>query len=109
MRQKTVVRRRRANDDIESAISCYLEEAGVEIATDFVDRFEEAVQKISKNAAAGSQRFGHEMRIDGLRQWPVNHFLYLIFYVEKERHIEIARILHTSLDIFSRLDPDDAE
>jgi toxin ParE1/3/4 len=107
--RKPVVRRRRANDDIQSAISFYLNQAGSEVAFAFVDRFEEAVKKISRQPAAGSQRFGHELRIEGLRQWLMKRFPYLIFYVEKEKHIEIARVLHTSVDITSRLDPDDAE
>ena len=109
MKQKPVVRRRRADDDIESALSYYLSEAGAEVASNFVDQFEEAVFKISRQPAAGSPRFGHELQIAGLRQWPMKHFPYLIFYIEKERHIEIARVLHTSVDIFSRVDPDDVD
>ena len=109
MRQKTVVRRRRANDDIESAIAYYFDEASPSVAFDFVDRFEEVVKKISREPAAGSQRFGEALQIQGLRQWPMNRFPYLIFYVEKEKHVEIVRVLHTSVDISTWLKPDDAE
>jgi toxin ParE1/3/4 len=109
VRQKTVVRRRRANDDIESAILFYLNEAGAEIAFAFADRLEEAVSKISRQPAASTQRFGHELQIPDLRQWQMRRFPYLIFYVEKEKQIEVVRVLHTSVDITSRLDPDDVE
>lgn len=109
MTQKRVVRRRRANDDIESAISYYLNEAGAEVASDFVDGFEDVVRKISRQPAAGSQRFGHELHIEGLRQWPMKSFPYMIFYVEKDKHVEIARVLHTSVDISSWLGAHDVE
>lgn len=107
MRQKLIVRRRRADEDIESAISYYLEEAGTDIASDFVDRLEEALKRISTQPAAGSQRYGHELRISNLRQWPMRRFPYLIFYVEKESRIEIARVLHERMDIPARLHDED--
>ena len=98
-----IVRRRRADEDIEGAIAFYLSEAGPVIAADFIDRFEEALTKISRNPAAGSPRYGHGLHIMGLRHWPIRKFPYLIFYLEKDTHIELARVLHGSLDIPSWL------
>lgn len=109
MTQKRVVRRRRADDDIESAVSYYLTEAGIEVATGFLRRLEATLVKIAQQPAAGSPRYGHELQISDLRQWPIKQFPYFIFYAERERHIEIVRVLHSSRDIPSSITPDDTE
>jgi toxin ParE1/3/4 len=107
--RKSIVRRRRADEDIESAISYYLKEAGNELALDFVSQLEEAIKKIAKQPVAGSQRYGHRLRIPELRQWPMKRFPYLIFYVEREDRIEISRVLHNNMDIPSWLKAHDTE
>lgn len=109
MSLKPVVRRRKANDDIESAVSYYLDAAGSELATDFLNRLELVIKNISKHPRAGSQRYGHELQIIDLRQWPMQRFPYLIFYVEKQRHIELVRVLHSERDIPSSITLDDTE
>jgi toxin ParE1/3/4 len=101
--QKLVVRRRRADDDIESAVSYYSDEAGAEVAFAFLGQLEEAIRHISKQPSAGSQRYGHKLQISDLRQWPIKRFPCLIFYVEKEKHIDIARVLHSKRDIPSSM------
>jgi toxin ParE1/3/4 len=101
--QKPVVRRRRADEDLENAIAYYLSEAGAEIAGDFINRFEDALEKISRHPAIGSPRYGHHLQIVGLRHSPMKRFPYLIFYLEKDTHIELARVLHGSMDIPSWL------
>lgn len=109
MRQKPVVRRRKADDDIESTVSYYLAEAGNQVATDFLNRLESALESISRLPGTGSQRYGHELDIADLRQWPMKQFPYLIFYVEKEQRIEIVRVLHSKRDIPSSISLDDTE
>lgn len=94
MRHKPVVRRRRADDDIEAAVAYYLAEAGDHVAADFLNRLESALESISRQPGMGSQ-----LDIANLRQWPMKQFPYPIFYVEKERRIEIARVLHSKGDI----------
>jgi toxin ParE1/3/4 len=104
VKQKPVLRRRRADDDIETAFAYYLSEAGPDIAADFIYRFEGAIKQIARHPAIGSPRYGHELHIPGLRHWPISKFPYLIFYMETDKHIELARVLHGSMDIASRLD-----
>jgi toxin ParE1/3/4 len=99
VKQKPVVRRRRADEDIEEAIAFYFSEAGIDIATQFANRLEEALQRISRHPAIGSPRYGHSLQIPDLRHLQTKKFPYLIFYVEKDRHIELARVLHASMDI----------
>jgi toxin ParE1/3/4 len=103
VRQKPIVRRRRADDDIETAIAYYLNEAGAEVATDFANQLEESLRTISRQPAIGSPRYGHLVQITELRHWPVKGFPYLLFYIEKENRIELARVLHSSMDIPSWL------
>lgn len=103
MSSKKVVRRRRADDDIETAVSYYLAEAGVEIATDFANQLEKAIRMVSRQPSIGSSRFGHIAQIPELRHWQMRNFPYLLFYLEKETHIELLRVLHCSTDIPSWL------
>lgn len=107
MGQKVIFRRRRANDDIETAIAYYLGEAGSKVASDFINQLEKALNNISRQPTAGSPRYGHELRIRGLRQWPMRRFPYLIFYLVKDGRIEVLRILHSTIDIPSWLDDDE--
>ena len=104
MTRKPVLRRRRADDDIESAIAFYLEEAGSGVAAEFVNQLENVLESLSRDPAAGSSRYGLEPRIPGLRMWVMPSFPYLIFYLVKEARIEIVRVLHDSMDIPSRRD-----
>lgn len=103
MSHKPVVRRRRADDDIEAAIKFYLKEAGAEVAADFANQLEDSLTKITRQPNIGSPRFGHLVQIPELRHWPVKNFPYLVFYIEKENRIELARVLHNSMDIPSWL------
>lgn len=104
MSQKPVVRRRRASDDIEAAIDFCLAEAGIEIASSFVSQLEEAIKRIAKQPAAGSERYGHELQIHNLRKWPIKRFPFFIFYIEKKDRIEVVRVLHKNMDMPTRLD-----
>ena len=107
MIQKLVVLRRPAEDDIDAAIAYYLNEAGADVAADFVEQLEESIKKISKHPASGIPRYAHELYITDLRYWSMKRFPYLIFYIEKERYIEIGRVLHSSRDIPSAMDESD--
>jgi toxin ParE1/3/4 len=104
VKRKPVLRRLRADRDIESAFAYYLSEAGPDVAADFIDRFEEAIKQIEIHPAIGTPRYGHELHIPGLRHMPIRSFPYLIFFFETDKHIELARVLHGSMDIPSRLD-----
>jgi len=102
--RKPVVLRRAAEDDIDAAIAYYLNEAGSDVAADFVEQLEDSTMKLSKQPAMGIPRYAHELHIANLRYWPMKRFPYLIFFIEKERYIEIGRVLHGSRDIPSAVD-----
>jgi toxin ParE1/3/4 len=68
------------------------------------ERFVEAVKHdfelLRQFPGAGGIRKHPSASLRGLRSWPVKGFRkYLIFYVPRERAIEIIRILHGAQDV----------
>jgi len=104
--RKTVFRRRRANDDILAAVDYYQNEAGVQVALEFIDELEASIEKISIRPTIGSLRYAQLLNLPGLRFWQLRRFPYLIFYSEREGRIELERVLHGSRDIPAQFDAD---
>lgn len=99
MSPKRIVPRARANRDIDEAIDHYLSEAGQKAALGFIDALEQACRHIARHPASGSPRYAHELALPGLRSWPLKRYPYLIFFVERDDHIDVWRILHGVRDI----------
>ncbi len=99
MSAKPVVRRTQADLDLLEAVDHYLQEAGDQVALSFVDAVEQAYRHIAHHPKSGSLRYALELELPGVRCWPVKHFPYLIFYVEREDHIDVWRLLHGRRDI----------
>ena len=99
MSPKPVVLRKQARQDVEEAIDYYANEAGAAVAGRLVEAVEAAVRFISARPAAGSPRYAHELNIPGLRSRMLRRFPYLVFYVERDDHIDLWRILHGKRDI----------
>lgn len=97
--------RARAANDVEAAVAYYREEAGPDTALSFVDALEAAINHLQQHPFTGSLRFAFELEIPELRNWPLQKFPYLIFYMATENHIDIWRILHTRRDIPAHLSP----
>lgn len=96
---KVVVPRELANRDVENAIDHYLVEATAKIALGFVDALEKAYAHIARHSASGSPRYAHQLGLADLRFWALGHYPYLVFYVEREEHIDVWRVLHQQRDI----------
>jgi toxin ParE1/3/4 len=100
---KPVVPRDRANRDIDDAITYYLKEPAADRAEDaapsLVDALEDAYDLLGRPPAIGSFRYAHALGIPGLRSWSLSRFPYLVFYVEREDHIDVWRVLHGYRDI----------
>jgi len=104
---KPVIPRAQANADVESAIDHYLAEGATDAAIGFIDALEQAYEFLSRNAATGSPRYGHELGLAGLRSWPLTTYPFLVFYLEREDNIDVWRVLHTRRDIPQRMaEPD---
>lgn len=99
MRSKPIAFREEARRDIDDAIAYYLEEGAAEAALGFVHALEQAYAHISRHPATGSPRYAHELSLPGLRAWPLARYPYLIFYVERDQHIDVWRVLHGQRDI----------
>lgn len=96
---KRIVPRALANSDVEEAIDHYLIEATATVALGFVDALEKAYAHIARQPASGSPRYAHQLGLADLRFWPLGRYPYLVFYVERDDHIDVWRVLHQQRDI----------
>lgn len=94
MSVKPVFRRRSALRDVEKAVVYYAREAGLDVASRFVQSIDAVYRAIGDQPALGSLRHGQELGFPGLRTRSTSRFPFLVFYVEHEAHVEVWRILH---------------
>jgi toxin ParE1/3/4 len=99
MKLKSVVTRRRADEDIDRAFEYYLLEAGPELAVAFIDELERSITHLSRFPLSGSTRLEYTLAIPGMRVWPLQRFPFLIIYFDTERFVEIWRVLQSQNDI----------
>lgn len=99
MKPKPVVLRRQADRDVEAALDHLRSEAGESVAYGFVAALAEACRHLSSNPATASPRYGHELGLPGLRSWPLRRYPYLVFFVERDDHLDVWRVLHAKRDI----------
>ena len=92
--------------DIEAVVDHYRVEAGPQVALDFVNALEAAINHLRNYPNSGSLRFAFELEIPELRSWPLQKFPYLIFYVPQDDRIDIWRVLHARRDIPAYLSSD---
>lgn len=88
-----------AERDIEDAVTYYRDEAGHQIALDFLDALESAITHLCQYPLSGSLRFAFELEIPDLRSWVLPRFPYLLFYVPDDDRIDVWRVLHARRDI----------
>ncbi|HEY1394059.1 MAG TPA: type II toxin-antitoxin system RelE/ParE family toxin [Methylibium sp.] len=99
MKAKPVIPREQALQDVDEAVAYYLGEGSVQAALGFIDAVEQAYTLIGRHPAAGSPRYAHELNLPGLRSWSLARYPHLVFYAEREQHIDIWRVLHGHRDI----------
>jgi len=103
MTAKPIVPRDIARRDVETAVDDYLAEAGEDAALGFIAALEAAFRLIAIRPATGSPLYGHELGLPGLRHRRLRRYPYLVFYVDRDDHVDIWRVLHERRDIPSRL------
>jgi toxin ParE1/3/4 len=96
---KPVIPRERAVRDVDEILEYYLAEGSEQAATGFIDALEQAYAHIGENPATGASRYAFELDLPGLRSWRLARYPYLVFYVEREEHIDVWRVLHGKRDI----------
>ena len=99
MTDKPVIPWARAVRDVEGIVDHYLEEVSEPAAIGFIDALEQAYADIGKFPASGSSRYAFELDLPGLRFWPLVRYPYLVFYVERDDHVDLWRVLHGNRDI----------
>jgi toxin ParE1/3/4 len=99
MKAKPVIPRALANQDVDDAISYYLGEQAEQAALGFIDALEEAYTHIARHPASGLSRYAHALDVPGLLYWPLSRYPYLVFYVQRDDHIDVWRVLHGMRDI----------
>lgn len=103
MSRKPVLPRALARRDVESAVDHYIREAGPDVALGFIDALQAAYRAIADRPAAGSPRYAHELALPGLRSRALKRYPYLVFYIERDDHIDIWRVLHARRDVPARM------
>jgi toxin ParE1/3/4 len=98
-----------AANDIEEAAAYYRDEAGMQVALEFIDALEAAINHLRLHPLTGSLRFAYELEIPELRSWPLRRFPYLVFYVPDDDRVDIWRVLHARQDIPTHLTSDQPE
>ncbi|OLU27379.1 plasmid stabilization protein [Pseudomonas sp. PA15(2017)] len=99
MKAKPVIPRALASQDVEDAVSYYLGEQAEQPALGFIDALENAYSHISRHPASGMSRYAHELGFPGLLYWSLKRYPYLVFYVERDDHVDVWRVLHGMRDI----------
>jgi toxin ParE1/3/4 len=99
MTAKPVIPRAAAERDVEDALAYYLNQGARQAALGFIDALERAYGRIGANPASGSPRYAHELNLPGLRSWPLGRYPYVVFYVERDDHVDVWRVLHGQSDI----------
>ena len=88
-----------AEDDVRQAVDYYLNEAGPDIALQFIDELEKVTKHVGDWPGSGSARFAEILGIPGLRSFALARFPYVVFYIEEDDHVDIWRVLHGKRDI----------
>jgi toxin ParE1/3/4 len=64
-----------------------------------VDAVEQAFAHLSRHPGTGSPRYAHELNLPGLRFWRLTRFPHMVFYVERDDHVDVWRVLHGERDM----------
>ena len=102
-RSRSVVTTRRADDDIDAAISFYIEADARDAALAFIDALRGVRDALSAYPTIGSTRWAAELSIPELRDVALDRFPYVIFYSHDADAVRIHRVLHTGRDIPTEL------
>ncbi|ERO60855.1 type II toxin-antitoxin system RelE/ParE family toxin [Pseudomonas piscis] len=98
MKAKPVIPRAFASQDVEGAINYYLDQQAEQAALGFIDALEKSYVHIGRHPASGMSRYAHELDLPGVLCWPLKRYPYLVFYVERDDHIDVWRILQGMRD-----------
>lgn len=99
MSARPVIPRQQAERDVEEAIEYYLDIAGVNAALGFIDALQAGYTHIAQHPEGGSPRYAHELSLPGLRVLRLQRYPHLVFYLIRDDHLDVWRVLHEERDI----------
>lgn len=85
--------------DVEGAIDYYMGEHARSAALGFIAALQSGYGHIGHHPGSGSSRYAHELDIPGLLCWPLKKYPYVVFYVVRDDHLDVLRVLHAMRDI----------
>ncbi len=94
-----------ASRDVAAIVARYRAGANTSVAAGFVAAFEKAVRHIGDFPDSGSTRLSAEAGIEGVRNWALDRYPFLVFYRPSSEKIEIWRVLHSHGDTLQALAP----
>lgn len=107
MTPRRLVTTRRADEDIDGAVTRYLGEAGPRVAIAFIDDLQSAMSRIASYPSLGSARFELVTEIPDVRAFPLRNHPYLAIYTDDPDAVRVHRVLHTRRDIGAALNEGD--
>jgi toxin ParE1/3/4 len=99
---KQVRRLPQAEQDIKDAVWHYAAES-MSAVSRFLTEIARAATAIGATPGIGSPRYAHALDMPGLRVHQLRFFPYLLFYFERDDHIDLVRVLHMHRDILNVL------
>ncbi len=97
-----VTQRPRARLDLLEQFVYFAEQAGVELAERYFIAVDETYLQLVKHPHSGALYDSGVSRLAGMRRAPVKGFeSHLVFYLPRQRGIDVIRVLHGARDIDS--------
>lgn len=94
-----------ASRDVVAIVERYREGAGVAVANGFIAAFEKAVRHIGEFPDSGSSRLSAEAGVEGVRNWALDRYPFLVFYRPSAEKVDVWRVLHSHGDTLRALAP----
>jgi toxin ParE1/3/4 len=90
-----------ARQDRRDEIRYYRQEAGIRIALKLADALEEALDELTRQPGIGSPVLGQELGVAGMRTWRIDGFPLTFWYLERDTHIDVVRLVGQRQDAMS--------
>ena len=103
---KRAVLRPAAERDLIDATRWYAGQGGLALGAKAFDAARAALEPIQSMLGLGSPWLGNEYGLPGLRQWGVDGFHMSWYYLERDDHLDVVRLLGNRQDIATMLADD---
>lgn len=91
--------RPQAKQDRQTEVRFYRDEAGGRVAEKLLDATDLALNQLERQPGIGSPTLGTLIGIPELRIWRVSGFPLMWFYIERDDHLDVIRLLGERQDI----------